>query len=378
MLNPSYLFLPILFLFLFISIFVTNKIIKIDLPLVKYAEIDGLRGYLAFFVFLHHSYIWSVFLKTNNWEEPKSNLFNQFGQTSVALFFMITAFLFIIKLITAKNNSINWIDYIKSRFFRLFPAYFVSVIIVFLIVVIISNFQTNNSILSNFKNCISWIFFTIGGPNDINNIPNTYLIDAGVTWSLPYEWLYYLILPLIALLFKINVSIKILISYLLAFIAIAVINHVTLKQFTPFLGGIITALVIHKKTINFKNKNYSFVLLLLIFILIYFFNNGKDVFPLALSTLIFIIIASGNSFFNILSNSFSRLLGQITYSLYLFHGIVLFIVFKFVIGYNQVAQFSDNKYWITITCCIFPIVLISQISYKYIELPFINLFKSKK
>ncbi len=378
MLNSSYLFLPFLFLCLFISIFLVNKIIKIDLPNVKYNEIDGLRGYLAFFVFLHHSYIWSIFLKTNEWKEPKSNLFNQFGQTSVALFFMITAFLFITKLITAKNHSINWTDYIKSRFFRLFPAYFVSIIVVFIIVLILSNFQVNDSILSNFKNIIGWLFFTFSGSNDINSVSNTYLIDAGVTWSLPYEWLFYLILPLIALFFKIKVSPKNLVIYTIAFIVIAVLNHVTLKQFLPFLGGIIVALLIAKKSINLKGLKYSILLVILVFILIYFFNSGKDIIPLLISTLLFLIIASGNSIFGILLNSFSRLFGQVTYSLYLFHGIVLFIVFKFVIGYDQVAKFSNNKYWLIIASCIFPIVLISQISYKYIELPFINLFKPKK
>jgi peptidoglycan/LPS O-acetylase OafA/YrhL len=377
MLNSCYLFLPFLFLVLFIAVFVTNKLIKIDLPTVKYNEIDGIRGFLAFFVFLHHSYIWSIFIKTQEWKEPTSNLFNQFGQTSVALFFMITAFLFITKLISAKNNTINWKKYITSRFFRIFPAYFFSIIVVFLIVAILSNFQSNDSILSNLKNSIGWLFFTIGGPNDINNITNTYLIDAGVTWSLPYEWLFYLILPLIAVLFKIKVSNQNLIIYTFVFIAIAIINHVTFIKFAPFFGGIIAALLIQKKSVNFKNTKYSFLFLLLTFFLIYFFNNGQDILPLVFSMVLFIIIASGNSIFGILSNTYSRLLGQITYSLYLLHGIVLFIVFRFVIGYPQAAQLSDNNYWLIIAGCIVPIVLISQISYKYIELPFINLFKSK-
>lgn len=377
MLNSSYLFLPLLFLVLFIAVFVTNKLIKIDLPTVKYNEIDGVRGFLAFFVFLHHSFIWSIFIKTEEWKEPNSNLFNQFGQTSVALFFMITAFLFITKLISAKNKTIDWKKYILSRFFRIFPAYFFSIVIIFLIVTVLSNFQLNDSLASNIKNSIVWLFFTIGGPNDINKVANTYLIDAGVTWSLPYEWLFYLILPLIGLLFKIKVSKQNLIIYTILFIAVAIINHVTFIQFVPFFGGIISALLIQKKSVVLKKTKHSFLFLILLFILMFFFNTGKDILPLLFSTLLFLIIASGNSIFGILSNTYSRLLGQITYSLYLLHGIVLFIVFRFVIGYHEAAQLSDNNYWLIIACCIIPIVLISQISYKYIELPFINLFKSK-
>ena len=141
-----YLYLPLVFLMLFFSVFTVNKIIKQKITDVKYPEIDGVRGYLAFFVFLHHGYIWSVFLKTKEWNEPNSNLFNQFGQTSVVFFFIITAFLFTNKLINSKNKPIKWPDYIQSRFFRLFPAYFISICLVFLIVVISSDFEIKETI----------------------------------------------------------------------------------------------------------------------------------------------------------------------------------------------------------------------------------------
>ena len=133
MLPNIYLLLPILFLTLIGSVFIINLIFPIKLDDVKYKSIDGLRGYLAFFVFLHHSYIYFFYLKTNIWEEPKSNLFNHFGQTSVLFFFMITSFLFTNKLINAKEKKINWNRFFISRIFRLFPMYFISIILVFLL-----------------------------------------------------------------------------------------------------------------------------------------------------------------------------------------------------------------------------------------------------
>lgn len=60
----------------------------------RYASIDGLRGYLALFVFLHHSSVWYFFLRTGQWEDPPSNLYTHFGSSSVLLYFMITGFLF--------------------------------------------------------------------------------------------------------------------------------------------------------------------------------------------------------------------------------------------------------------------------------------------
>ncbi|MFC6337438.1 acyltransferase family protein [Pseudomonas karstica] len=62
----------------------------------RFVTIDGLRGYLAFFVFLHHSCIWYYYLQSGVWALPPSRLFVHFGQMGVALFFMITGFLFLI------------------------------------------------------------------------------------------------------------------------------------------------------------------------------------------------------------------------------------------------------------------------------------------
>ena len=69
----------------------------------------------------------------------------------------------------------------------------------------------------------------------------------------------------------------------------------------------------------------------------------------------------------------SRKLGQITYSIYLTHGIVLFVVFRYLIGFKLVAKLTEIEYWGVIALCIFPIIFISQLTFKHIERPFINL-----
>ena len=70
----------------------------------RFASIDGLRGYLAFFVFLHHACIWYFYLQTGEWGRPPSNLYSHLGRSSVVLFFMITGFLFFTKF--HKNFSV--------------------------------------------------------------------------------------------------------------------------------------------------------------------------------------------------------------------------------------------------------------------------------
>lgn len=372
-----YKYLPFLLLIMLLSVYVTNKVIKLKITEVKYPEIDGIRGYLAFFVFLHHSYIWNVYLRTSKWEIPISNLFNHFGQTSVSLFFIITAFLFTTKLLNNKTQDFDCIKYIISRFHRMFPMYFFSIIFVFIIILFESNFEQKTSVLNILKNVLSWLFFTVDGANDINAIKDTFIIDAGVTWTLPYEWLFYFLLPLLALAIKIKVNLKTIISFSLISLAIAILNKVSFTYFIPFIGGVLSAILIYycNLKLQLKRNIFSLIGISLVILSIIFTHRGNKPIPVLISTLFFIIIASGNSIFGILSNMISRKLGQITYSIYLIHGIVLFVVFRYLLGFKMAAKLTEIEHWGVIALCIFPIIFISQLTFKHIELPFINFRK---
>ncbi|HCW0214843.1 TPA: acyltransferase, partial [Pseudomonas aeruginosa] len=169
----------------------------IPLPLSRFSTIDGLRGYLAFFVFLHHAAIWYYFLRSGAWQVPPSNLYTHFGQTSVSLFFMITGFLFTHKLLQSKNRPIDWLQLYISRFMRIYPAYIFAIAIMFTIAFFMTGYTLHESVLSLLKKTIQWGAFRTP---DINGLVETRRIMAGVTWTLPYEWLFYLCLPALSLL----------------------------------------------------------------------------------------------------------------------------------------------------------------------------------
>ena len=370
--------LPILIV-LILSVLLVNRLVKTDLNEIRHPEIDGLRGYLAFLVFLHHSYIWQVFLKTENWEDPESNLFNQFGETTVVFFFIITAFLFTSKLIHNKSKEIDWSEYLKSRFFRLFPMYFFSIIIVFILVAILTQFKIRVSAIENVKSILSWIFFNVSKNSNINGLEDTFILNSGITWTLPYEWAFYFLLPIIALFFKIKINFKVLLGFTAVAAIILVINKSSLRHFMPFVGGIIVALLNSKKLDTIlKQKKYTVLAIILLAVSIYFFNGGRKPIQIIIASIVFLIIASGNNFFGILSSRFSRKFGQITYSLYLFHGILLFIIFYFIIGFDRAKMLTDLEFWLIIVTSIFPLILICQLTFKYIELPLMAMSKRKK
>lgn len=376
-----YAFLLPILVVLIVSVLLVNRFVKTDLSEIRYPEIDGLRGYLAFFVFLHHSYIWQVFLKTKNWEDPGSNLFNQFGETTVVFFFIITAFLFTTKLFNNKTGNIDWSEYLKSRFFRLFPMYFFSVILIFFIVACLTQFTIRVPFIENLKSTLSWLFFNVSKKNsDLNGLDKTFIINSGITWTLPYEWTFYLLLPLIALWFKIKVNLKAVLGFTLLAAIIMLINKSSLRHFMPFTGGIIVAVLLHTKKFEgiLKQNKYTVLALLFLAISVYFFNGGRKPVQIVIDSIVFLIIASGNNFFGILSSSFSRKFGQITYSLYLLHGILLFIIFRFIIGFERAEILTNAEFWLIIIATVFPLILICQLTFKYIELPLMSLAKRKK
>ena len=158
-----------------------------------------------------------------------------------------------------------------------------------------------------------------------------------------------------------------------------VINKSSLRHFMPFIGGICVALLINTKKLNtiLKQKKYTILALLLLAVSVYFFNSGRKPYPLIAASVVFLIIASGNNFFGVLSSAFSRKFGQITYSLYLLHGILLFVIFHYIVGFEKAKTLTDVEFWSIITVSVFPLILICQLTFKYIELPLMSLAKRK-
>ena len=170
----------------------------------KYASIDGLRGYLAIFVFLSHSTIWYFFLRTGNWQEPDSNLFVHFGQSSVALFFMITSFLFFNKLLDDGHQKIDWLTLYVSRFTRLVPLYFCLMAAFFIVIAVITNGFSEEQPIIVLRKLAQWLGFTFFGGPSFKGSSQSEMLIAGSVWSLPYEWMFYFSLPIIGLAVKVR------------------------------------------------------------------------------------------------------------------------------------------------------------------------------
>lgn len=343
----------------------------------RFSSLDGLRGYLAFFVFLHHSSIWYFFLRTDQWKVPPSNIYTHFGQSSVALFFMITGFLFFSKLIDGRSKEIDWGMLFVSRFLRLVPLYMFAMLLMFSMIWIITEGTLNEPIVQLVKGGIRWVGFTVLGSPNLNGVPHTSIMVAGVTWSLPYEWFFYFSLPLLALLVGVRAPL-IYLALSIAFTYGFVLWGPKIHNIASFGGGIVAAFLVRSDPFRrFAKSVFATVIIIgCIVVTVALFQTAYGVIPLILLTTIFILIACGNTLFGALIHPVSRTIGEMAYSIYLLHGLVLYLAFILLIGIDQSAALSPIEHWAIVALISPALILGSFATYYFIEKPAMQRTKS--
>lgn len=340
----------------------------------RHASIDGLRGHLALAVFIHHGIIWHSYLRTGLWDAPASNLFNQLGQGSVALFFMITAFLFVGKLLDAKGTPIDWGRLYMSRVLRLAPLYLLAMLAMFALCGVATDWTLHTPLGELLRALRRWTFFTIGGFADINGLDKTFTVIAGVTWSLPLEWMFYLLLPGLALLLRRQAPIWLA---LLAFLAAWGIwaHHKYPWMLAAFASGGLSAWLCRQPRFTqiAHTRLASASVAACLALALVASHTIKDWRPMLALTVAFSLIASGNSLFGALTSSASRRLGDLAYGLYLLHGLLLYATLNHVIGTTQASAFTASEHWAWLAALTPLLVVLAWLCFRRVEQPCMQL-----
>jgi peptidoglycan/LPS O-acetylase OafA/YrhL len=335
----------------------------------RFVALDGLRGYLALFVFIFHAAIWYGFLKTKELTVPASHLYAHFGQDSVLLFFMITGFLFWSKLIDAKSRPIDWTKLYVSRAMRLVPLYLFAFLTMIATVAALTHFRLHESRPALLRHTFDWLTFSVFGQPEINSDETSKLM-LGDNWTLPYEWFFYFSLPAGALLFRFVPSIW---YAALSVVAVFLFGEwaTNTHMLLGFVSGIFAAYAVrsHRLQLHASGRAASLVALIAVIAAVHFYPSGYSRIVLVLLTVAFTIVASGNSLFGILTSRVSRTLGEMGYSIYLLHGGLLFITFRVAIGYTRAAALSPTQYWLIIAAVTSVLVLLCSMTFRFIEKP---------
>ena len=325
-------------------------------------DINGLRAVAVLLVITFH------FLSFNSL--TGSSVFHiNGGYVGVDIFFVISGFLMTsIILRGVNNNSFKLLDFWKRRAKRICPALFTAValtyLITFLLLVNVKDFYEFNkeallalTFVSNFRFAFSDGYFDVGSMNKI-------LLH---TWSLSVEWQFYLFYPIILLIIS-KIQRTLIKPVVVALFVISLALSLYYSQDNSYFllhtrawellaGGIVYLFPLNKlQLLSYKKKLLIETLGLILIVSILFRADSKIwstlvVLPSVLGAML--IIATNNEK-SILSNKVMQYLGDISYSLYIYHWIVLSIFSRINLINNTLV-------------CLFAIGVLAILSYHLIE-----------
>lgn len=330
------------------------------------APLDGLRGILALSVLIHHAAIHQQYWQNGEWVHPKSLTLTWLGPAPVAMFFMLTGFLFWGKALRGRRPEP--IPLLLGRIRRIVPMYLAAGGVTFIIARALGGGSPPpGDTLDSLLLVISGGFFEY--PFQIHGVPTT-PINAGVTWTLRYEWYFYLALPgLVHWATRKGTH-----GLLLLAIAIAMIWPQPGVHCLNFALGM-SAASWRESTHPFWSHWTGWRGGILCFIGWGLLNAGSGVQSAGSSLALaipFTLIARGQSFGGLLVSPGARLLGQISYSIYLSHGIVLYLLFHLAHSWGwAIAPGARGLCGMAGFAGVLTI-LTSQVTYRWIEQPFIR------
>lgn len=336
----------------------------------RYESLDGLRGFLAFAVFLTHVVLSYRWYETGKWASLDEEVYGGYrlmGSHAVSIFFMITGFLFWGKLLKT-NGRPGWKALYASRIRRLVPLYLFSVLLVLVVVAIKSDFELHVSLSSLARQAGTWLTFSLIEPMNLNGVSGTERINAGVLWTLAYEWKFYAALPLLAWFLSPRL-------FLLLATSIVGLVWVVPNEFIilNFLFGMITAHWMHTSRSQYPLAGPFFSCLIAVAVTTVLFF-GQQLPGLASALLlfgVFFMVANGNTLFGLLVAPCAKYLGIVSYSMYLLHGIVLYACLAAMDRISQLTRMSSVEYWGWSGLIATAVVLFSGVTYRYIEHPFL-------
>ncbi len=322
--------------------------------------------------------------------------------TSIDLLFALSGLLITGILVETKDSQHYFKNFYVRRALRIFPLYYLLVIIFILYIYFITNSQG------------SFTYFTTNIGYFLLYCQNWYFINYGVpegghlnhTWSLAVDEQIYILWPLLIFLcrnksqliwlciFTLLFSLFFRIWYINFYLPASPIDpyaafHNTFCRIDSFAAGSLLYCLM-RFNVNFLNKKNALILFFVTtfsVILIglkddnfdftgyYMGNFGFTLMGLNFMTCLYFSLTSNNKFINvILQNSILTYIGKISYSLYVFHWFILMLLLP---TFNTILKkiLNINSNFIAITFCFIATLIVSALSYRFFEKPIIKLKK---
>lgn len=337
----------------------------------RFESLDGLRGILAINVLFQHAATSWFYFQTGVWEIVNIRFYRHLGGEAVIIFLIMTSFLYWSKMIAQKGEVDEGYLY-RSRFLRLAPMYIFCAGLIVFSVLIQSGLDIDMK--QTIKDILSWLTVGLITTQSVNNV-NIIPINAGIHWTLHFEWFFYLMLPILAIFLR-NKK-MIVLSMPLVFYALSSPDR---GYWAIFFFGIMAA-HIYSNYPNLKifDKRILNILPILGVILVYLMNYKPYSFSQYFVSMgVFLCFVYGADLFGFLKSLTAKFLGTLSYSIYLIHGIVLFGVLNSVDYFKPIPTLSPVAFWLLILLTGILTIVVSSMTYRYVEYPFIKMIKNGK
>ncbi|MHC5353685.1 acyltransferase family protein [Myroides sp. LJL115] len=346
--------------------------------------LNGIRAIAALAVLFSHCN-----LALNNFNIKKYSLFGfddngnhlayKLGEYGVTMFFVLSGFLitFLIKKEIAKTQTIDVKSFYIRRILRIWPLYYLYIILVFV------TFYFFNENFPPFSTLAFYLLFFANIPY-IGGFPIPLL---GHFWSIGVEEQFYLFWPWLAKIkkmFKIVVYLvigqfilRVLLWYFVPFSFPAYLSSIN-KFDSMMIGGLVAILLFNKnRIIDFLSNKYVqigawLILLSAVLNVFSFYNHVFEGMIITLVTSVIIIgQVNGNYKFFDLEKPWLDFLGILSFGIYVYHPLIIFLLQKskvLLIIESELMRFVSVFVVVTLLS-----ILVSHLSYKYIESSFLKL-----
>lgn len=356
-------------------------------------DIEAFRGLAALLVFYFHANMQHI--NYNNYLDRVSNYDSIFlslffeGHVGVSLFFVISGFLLSMKWVIGKDVSLS--KFFKNRAIRILPLYYISIIYYIYII----------RPKVNITEILPYFLFLQNTVISKANLGNA----AGVYWSLVPEVHFYIILPFLMTYFKKKryliglIFISVFLKYSVPMVSSSIFGRID-----QFLIGVFCADIYFNRLKNKNlNKNILWIILignlfLLLYLLKFLSSTGgylslrepgyllisfRTLIALIWGVIIVTFLTIESRLKKIFVNKFTKFIGMCSYSNYIWHYLIIMYFKKNKVFIHYFKNlFVDNinlEFLMYTTIIILPVVLVvSYISYIYIERPFLLIKKTIK
>lgn len=327
-----------------------------------------------------------------------NDFFSGLGEHGVHIFFVLSGFLITYLLLTEKKERkrIDLKKFYIRRILRIWPLYYFIVFLSFFVVPFMAKnivgfegetqFYNRILLLEEFPG-LTLLLFLLFLPNLALTLRHP-VAGAAQTWSVGVEEQFYIIWPqiiqriskrylhyafLLIVLMPLWVELAEYMSPLMGKIGKKIVGLLPIHLMA--IGGLAAYLLFfYRKSIDsFLKSKFFFAATVFLMITVLFVPVPQIVFGVVVASQILFVIQ--DNFKLNLRNIVLNRIGEVSYGVYMYHPIVMFICFTVI--HNRIGDRGVVYHLATHITIVLGTLGVSQLSYKYFEKPFIN-YKNRK